>query len=302
MAIVRLGVEFGVLDIVVNKPYDVLHRGEVVAHIGYLYVRDCAARRYLLELAFKLELVEGVDVLAHVYVVRVGVVALVGDVLYGAEALFIYAREAVAERFCGGAVESEAYVGLLLPLLAVVAEAVHYFKREGKALFGSVRFASHKFCNFIEAYISERYRGVAAEEIFIYLFTLVEAGYRAVLPMYGRYVGRYAHQRVVAHHKRVEAELQPLFHKVPELLFVAPCEYAYLGKVDGYDALVEAAFELIVAVFILPGGEERAAAHRREYVAFVIFAHLLCRDIVGVEALGRALYRKFGEVVVLAAL
>ena len=86
----------------------------------------------------------------------------------------------------------------------------------------------------------------------------------------------------MANHERVEAQLKPFLHEFPELLFVAAGEDAYLGKVDGYNALVEAAFELVVAVFILPGGEELAAAHGREHVALIIFAHLLRRDIVGI--------------------
>lgn len=55
VAVIRFGVEFGVLDIVVDKAHDVLHRSKVLAHIGNFDVRDCTARRNFLELAFKLE-------------------------------------------------------------------------------------------------------------------------------------------------------------------------------------------------------------------------------------------------------
>ncbi len=56
VAIVALGVEFGVLNVVVNKLHNIGKRGKVVAHIGNFNVRNCSARRNLLELAFELEL------------------------------------------------------------------------------------------------------------------------------------------------------------------------------------------------------------------------------------------------------
>lgn len=54
-----------------------------------------------MELALKGELIEGVDVLPHIHMVAVGVVALVGDVGDGAEALLVDAGEAVAQGLGG---------------------------------------------------------------------------------------------------------------------------------------------------------------------------------------------------------
>ena len=66
LAVVALGVELGVHDVVV----DVLHHAndslEVVLHVGNLDVGDSTARRKLLEHALELELVECVDLLGHV--------------------------------------------------------------------------------------------------------------------------------------------------------------------------------------------------------------------------------------------
>ena len=95
--------------------------------------------------------------------------------------------------------------------------------------------------------------------------------------------------------------MKSFFKQLPKLLFVAVCQYSALGKIYGNNALVEPALELVIAVFVLPGGQERAAAHGREHVALVIFTHLLSRNVVGIEALGGALYRKTGKIVVLAA-
>ena len=63
LAVVALGVELGVLDVVIDEPHHILQRLQVVAHIGDLHVGDAAAAGNLLELALKHELGEGVDVL-----------------------------------------------------------------------------------------------------------------------------------------------------------------------------------------------------------------------------------------------
>ena len=65
LAIVGLGVEFGVLDVIVNKLDDVFESRKVVAHVGNFDVGYCAAGRNFLELAFKLEFVKCVDMLAN---------------------------------------------------------------------------------------------------------------------------------------------------------------------------------------------------------------------------------------------
>ncbi len=112
----------GVLNIIVNKAYNVLHSGQVLAHIWNFNVRNCSARRNFLELAFKLEFGERVDILAYVNVITVGIIAFVGYVLDSAEALFIYSRKAVAKAFRRSAVKPEAKPRFLLPLLAVFAQ------------------------------------------------------------------------------------------------------------------------------------------------------------------------------------
>ena len=76
LAVVALGVEFGVLDVVIDEADDLLQGLQIVAHIGDLHIGDAAAGGDLLELALKGKLIEGVDVLPHIHVIAVGVVAL----------------------------------------------------------------------------------------------------------------------------------------------------------------------------------------------------------------------------------
>ena len=77
VAIVRFGVKFGVLDIIVYKTHNVFHSRKVLAHIGNFDIRYCSARRNLLELAFESEFCESVDMFTQVYVIAFCVIALV---------------------------------------------------------------------------------------------------------------------------------------------------------------------------------------------------------------------------------
>ena len=63
----------------------------------------------------------------------------------------------------------------------------------------------------------------------------------------------------MAAHERLAAEIEPFVKQLPELLLVALGDDADLRQVDGHDALIEAALEFIVAVFVFPGGKEGAA-------------------------------------------
>ena len=86
LAIVALGVELGVHDVVVDVLQQAHNSLEVILHVGNLDVRDGSARREALELALELELREGVDFLADVHVVAVRDVTVVGDARHNAKA------------------------------------------------------------------------------------------------------------------------------------------------------------------------------------------------------------------------
>ena len=161
VAIIRLGVKLRILDIIVNVFYNVLHGGQVVAHIGYFDVGNSSARGNLLELAFKREFGECVDMLAHVHMITVCIVALVRDVGYLAEALFINPCEAVAKRFRRRTVQPEAQPRFLFPFFAMLAQGIHNFKRKLRSFGVGMRNSLDKLCYFVKSYITQRNGRVA---------------------------------------------------------------------------------------------------------------------------------------------
>ena len=164
VAVVALGVEFGVLDIVVDELDDLLHRLQIVLHVRDFDVGDAPARRNGLELRFELEFGERVDMLAHVYMVGVGVVTLVRNVLDGAELLLVDAGKAVAQRFRRRAVQSEAETRFLLPFVRRLAHVLH--DAHGKFLPFRIRLrdARHQFCHLVQPDIAERQGGIPVEQ------------------------------------------------------------------------------------------------------------------------------------------
>ena len=104
MAIVGLRVELSILDIVINEFNNLFQGLQIMTHIRNLYIGNSAAGGNVLELAFKFKFAEGINLLAHVNVVGVGIIALVGNVLNRAEALLVNACKAVAQAFCRSAV------------------------------------------------------------------------------------------------------------------------------------------------------------------------------------------------------
>ncbi len=77
LAVVALGIELGVHDVVVNVFHDCQHRLDIVLHVRHFHVADGTARGQLLELCLEGQLVESIDRLCDMYVVAVGDVILV---------------------------------------------------------------------------------------------------------------------------------------------------------------------------------------------------------------------------------
>ena len=98
LAVVALGVELGIDDVVVDELHYLQYCFQVVLHVGHFHVADGAAGGEVLELSLELELVKGIDLLRDVDMVAVGNVALVGDALDDAET----ALEAFGERYGDG--------------------------------------------------------------------------------------------------------------------------------------------------------------------------------------------------------
>ena len=72
LAVVRLGVQLGVHDVVVNELHDLQHGVDVALHVGDFHIADGAAGAEALELGLEGQLGEGIDGLGHVDVVGVG--------------------------------------------------------------------------------------------------------------------------------------------------------------------------------------------------------------------------------------
>jgi hypothetical protein len=301
MAVVQFGIEFAVRDVVV----DVLDHGQdgrdIMGHVGDFGIADAAACRFVFKVGFKGELVEDVDRFADVDVIAVGIVAFVGDVGDGAEAGLVDFAEEVGQVFCRRTVEGEADVRFLPPLLNVGVEVVHDAHGEFPAFRRRVRAVLGQYRRFVDADVAQGQGRIAAVDEFFNGFAGLQAGNGAVLPVDRRYVGRDALEEVDAQEQGFFAEFQALVEDLEEFFFVAVGEDADLRQVEGDDAHVEAAVELVVALFIFPGAEEGAAAHGAEDVAFIGFAHLLGRNIVGIHAFRRTFSGQLGQIEVRAA-
>ena len=106
LAIVALGIELGVHNVVVDEFHNSEHSVDIVLHIGNLDVRDCAAGRELLELSLERKLCERVDRLGNVYVVGVGDVIFIGNTLNDTEAVLQTLSKLVGSALKGSAVET----------------------------------------------------------------------------------------------------------------------------------------------------------------------------------------------------
>ena len=87
LAVIALGVQFRVHDIFIDELHDGKHRRQVVLHIGNFHVRDCTARRKLLEFTFKAKLCKCVDFFRYVHVIAVGDIALIRNTRDNAKTL-----------------------------------------------------------------------------------------------------------------------------------------------------------------------------------------------------------------------
>ena len=206
LAVVGLGVQLGVHDVVVDELQHAHDRLEVVLHIGDFHIADGTARRQLLELALKLQLGEGVDVLGDMDVVAVGDIVLIGNAGHDAKPLLQALGELVGGGFQRGAVEGVVHVLGLLPLVALVVHVLHHAQGEGLGTGIGVALAGHILHTLVQAGIAQTDGGVAAEEQLVDLLALLQTGQRAVLPQDRGSVAGGAQQPLVACLKGTMAE------------------------------------------------------------------------------------------------
>ena len=190
----------------------------------------------------------------------------------------------------------------VLPLGAFVVHLLHDGEGERRGAGVGVALAGHVLYAFVKACVAKGNGGVTVVEKPVDGLALFESCARAVLPENGRRVGERALQAVVTAAQRAVAELKTLFKDRPELVDVAAGGERHVGKVDGDDALIEAAVVLVLAGDVIArvrdiadarvgetvGRQEAAAAHARVHVSLEL-EHLLFADVVGHHAARRAL-------------
>ena len=221
LAVVTLGVQLGVDDIVIDELHHFQNGGDVVLHIGDFHIADGAAGGEVLELGLEFQLGEGVDLLRHMDVVAVGDIALVGDAGDDAEALLQALGELV-----GGGLQRRAVQGVVdvlrrLPLLALVVHLLH--DAQGERRGGGVRMAlaGHILHALVQARVTQGDGGVAVIEQLVDGLAFFQTGQGTVLPQDGCHVGQRALQTVMAAAQSPVAQLQTLLKDAPELVQVA---------------------------------------------------------------------------------
>ncbi len=307
LAVVTLGVQLGVHDVLVDELHDLDNGLEVVLHVGHLHIADGTARGELLEVALELQLREGVDLLGHVDMVGVRDIIAVRDARHKPKTLLQALGKLVGRGLQRRAVQAEINVVLVLPLSTGVVHVLHNVQRKRLGGRVGVAFAGHILAALIQARVAQTDGGIAAVEQLVDGLALLQAGQCAVLPQDGRGVAQCALQAVVAAHQGLVAQLEALVKNLPELIKIAAAGQGHVHQIDGDNALVKAAIVLRLAVLVDIGSQEAAAAHAGEAVALavlvdLVFQHLLLADVVGHHPLGGALGGELGQVVVGLAL
>ena len=152
LAMVALGIELGVHNVVVDEFHNSEHSVDIVLHIGHLDVRDCVAGRELLELSLKRKLCERIDRLGNVYVVGVGDVIFIGNTLNDTEAVLH-----VGSALNRSAVERVIDILSRLPLSDVLVELPHNFKAELLTLVLGELLSVERVYALPKSRIAERY-------------------------------------------------------------------------------------------------------------------------------------------------
>ena len=125
LAIIALGVELRVHDVVVDVPHDRQHRRNIALHIRHLHIGDGAAGAELLEVRLELELLKCIYLLSHMHMIAVRDVVLVRHARNDAEPLLQAFGELVCRALHGRSVYGIADMLRSLPLIALVVETLH---------------------------------------------------------------------------------------------------------------------------------------------------------------------------------
>ena len=301
LAVVALGVELGVHDVLIDVFHHSQNSGNVVLHVGNLDIADGAAGGELLEIGLEFEFVEGIDFLSHMYMVAVGDIIFVCNTLDDAETLLQALGKLVGRGFHGSAVNGVADALRGTPLGALVIETLHDLEAELPSLVGSVGLAGHAHAHLIETRVTQADGAVVVKEQAVDLLAFFQAGDSAVLPEDGRDIGDSSQQSLMAAAQGAVAELQAVFKDLPELVHISVRGAGDIDEIDGDDALIETSVVLVLSVLAKAhsvGSKEGPAAHAGIDIAVFVLLHHLCGDVVGNHTLGSALGGQFGQTVI----
>lgn len=247
VAVVALGIELGILDVVVNELHDLLQGFQILAHVGYFRVGDATATGDGLELVLEGQLRESIDVLTNIYMVAIRIIALVGDIGDVAEPLAVDAGEPVAERFGRGSIEGKPDVGLSFPVVAGLPQPFYHPYGKLGAHRICVADSLHELGGLVEANVAQRDGRITAIEQWFNGLPFAQPGDGAVLPVQRAAVGSYLLQSIVPAHQSLEAKLQALVQQGPELLLISCGKDAYLWQIEGDDTLVDNFLDYLLA-------------------------------------------------------
>ena len=182
LAVIALGVQLGIDDVVVDKLDDAQHSRQIVLHIGHLDVADGTARRQGLELGFKPQLLEGVDLLCHMDMVAVGNIIPVSYARNDPKTPLEGLGELIGGGLQGSTIQAEIDVAGRFPGLTGIVEAVHNGNSEGFGLRISVTLAGHVLHALVEAGVAQGDGRISIEQEFVNDLAFLQPGQSTVLP------------------------------------------------------------------------------------------------------------------------
>lgn len=99
LTIVRFGVEFTILNCIINVRNKCFKCFHIIIHIRNFNIRDTSTRRNLLELRFKFNFTESINRLSNVYMIRISIITLISNIFNFTKLLFINLCKSIAKTF-----------------------------------------------------------------------------------------------------------------------------------------------------------------------------------------------------------
>ena len=182
LAIIRLGIQLCVHDIFIDELNNADNRRNVLRHVWRLNVADGTTGRKSLKLRLKTQLGEGVDGFAHIDVVGIRNVVMVGNLRHNAELGLECLSKFVGRRLQRRAVEGVVDILRFLPLRAFVVHFLHDGQSQRLTFLVCVAVSCKVVDRFIESGVTQGNCGVSVVKQLVDGLTLCKAGQSAVLP------------------------------------------------------------------------------------------------------------------------